>query len=245
MAIMRNFQERMRNQGKIIAELPAARRKSAGPQGSGVLAGKQLDEFLSASLAEDLAALKSISSVERKIAHKRDTLLPKYAEYVERLKEAGVLHELLGYYLVWLFDAKNIGEAVQFADWCLEHGVKLPERFQSDIRFFIASQVVEWAEREFNAGRAIEPYWGWIHTHAEQNPELWNLPDDIAGRLCRVKGLDAEKAEDLPLAIFYLESANKLGAKVKTALDRVRKKTTAGVSEGDSPGNVPNKATGE
>lgn len=227
--LMRRYQERTRNEGRVVAELPAGKKSApAAPQGKGLLAGKQLEDFLSASLSEDLAALKGLASKEAKARHKREILLPKYAPYVERLKEGGATpasgkHDLLGYWLVWLFDAGKMDEATQYADWCLQHGVKLPERFQSDIRFFIASQVVEWAEGEFNAGRAIEPYWGWIHAQAEQNPEIWNLPDELAGRLCRIKGLDSEKAGNLDLALFYLESALKLGAKVKTALERVQK----------------------
>ena len=251
MSVMRRFQERMRNQGKVLAELPAARRKNAGPQGTGVLAGKQLEEFLSASLAEDLAALKSISSVERKIAHKRDTLLPKYAPYVERLEESSATHELLGYYLVWLFDAGNIDEAVQFADYCLENGVKLPERFQSDIRFFVASKIMEWAEKEQEAGRSVDPYFGHIWSQAQADPEAWNLPDDLLARKSRLKGLIAEQRGDLSSAEGYLAVALERGAKVKTALDRVRKKITAGgaasagAPEGDSPESAPEKKAGE
>lgn len=223
--LMRNHQEHTRNLGRVIAEMPVARAKSAASgQTSGKLAGQQLAAFLSASLTEDLAALKRIAATERKEDFKRETLLPKYAPYIARLKESGQKHDLLGYWLVWLFDAGSIDDALEYAAWCLGRGVGLPERFQSDIRFFIAAQVVNWAEKEIEAGRSIEPYWGWLHTQAEQEPEVWNLPDELAGRLCRVKGLEAFQQEDYPVAKFYLESALKLGAKVKTKLEQVDKK---------------------
>lgn len=49
---------------------------------AGLLAANQTAALVSASLAEDLEALHSIASFERKAVFKRDTLLPKYAEYV-------------------------------------------------------------------------------------------------------------------------------------------------------------------
>jgi hypothetical protein len=230
-----------------MAELPMARHASAGPQGKGTLAGKQLESFLSASLTEDLAALKNMASVERKSEHKRDTLLPKYAPYVERLKESDTGHDLLGYYLVWLFDAGSIDEATQFAGWCLEHGVALPARFQSDIRFFIASQVTEWAEKEEAAGREAQPYFDLIWKQALAEMETWNLPDDLNARYFRLKGLVAERLGDLVSAEKHLLTALDLGAKVKTALERVQKKIKPqeGGDSGESgPGRTPEEAAG-
>ena len=51
---------------------------------AGLLAANQTAALVSASLAEDLEALHSIASFERKAVFKRDTLLPKYAEYINR-----------------------------------------------------------------------------------------------------------------------------------------------------------------
>lgn len=226
MGIMRRFQERVRNEGRLIATMPHkdAAAGSAPPAPTGLLAGGQLEALVSASLAEDLAALKALNSVERKEAMKRDTLIPKYRDYVERLRAAGSGHELLGYWLVWLFDAGMLVEACEYAAWGLEKDLELPERFQSDIRFFIAAQVIEWAEKEFAAGRSPEPYLSDQYRRQTTEPEVWNLPDDLRARYHRLRGLMAEKDGNLALAAAELQSALDLGAKVKTALAEVRKK---------------------
>lgn len=248
MSVMRGFQERMRNEGRVIAKMPRASAKAA----PGKLAGAQLEALVSASLTEDLAALKGLNSVERKVAMKRDTLIPKYGDYARRLKDAGkTAHELLGYWLVWLFDVGMMAEAFEHALWCLKNGVALPARFQSDIRFFIAAQVLEWAEAEFAAGRSPEPYFSALFTETLMEPEKWNLPDDLRARFFRLRGLMAEKDGDLALAEADLQKALDLGAKVKTALAGVRKKihdeSAAAQREGgaggdDSPAGAPREA---
>ncbi len=237
--LMRAHQDRMRNEGRVVAELPACKNgKAASPAAQGLLAGKQLENFLSASLSEDLAALKGIASLERKAEHKRDTLLPKYASYVERLKELFIKHDLLGFWLVWLFDSGKIDEASQHADWCLTYGVKLPERFQSDIRFFIASQIVQWAEAEFATGRSMNPYFNIWFLRIGTPPEEWNLPDDLVARYYRLHGLKMEKDGVLAVAETYLQKALDKGAKVKTALERVQKniaRRNEGAAQAEAP----------
>lgn len=244
---MRAHQERVRNEGQVIASLPPRTAATAEPQGKGLLAGRQLEDFLAASLAEDLAALKGMASVAAKVAHKRDALLPKYAPYVARLREQGAKHDLLGYWLVWLFDAARMDEAMEYAEWCMNSGICLPQRFQSTVPFFVASQVADWAEGEFNGNRSVEPYFTSCAQAIAQNPAAWNLPDDLTARFHRLQGLAAERAGNLAEAETQLQKALNLGAKVNTALARVRKKIERGgaapegetAAEGDSPAASP------
>lgn len=226
--IMKAHQERVRNEGQVIASMPQRKAAPAESHGKGLLAGKKLEDFLSASLAEDLATLKSLASVMAKVAHKRDVLLPKYASYVARLREQGAKHELLGYWLVWQFDAGRMDEAMEYAEWCMNAGITLPQRFQSTIPFFVASQVADWAEAEFNGNRSVEPYFTNCAQGIAENPAVWNLPDDLTARYHRLLGLAAERAGNLAEAETQLQKALTLGAKVNTALSRVRKKIERG-----------------
>lgn len=225
--IMRAHQDRVGNEGRVIAQLPKGK-APASPQGKGLLAGRQLEEFLTASLAEDLAVLRGMAATERKAGHKRDVLLPKYAAYVDRLRQQGQKHELLGYWLVWLFDAGKMDEAMAFAEWAMQCGLKLPERFQSAVPYFVASQVAAWAEGEFNGNRSVEPYFTNCALGIAEDPDCWNLPDDLTARYCRLQGLVAERGGRLEEAEAHLQRALDLGAKVKTALDRIRKKIERG-----------------
>lgn len=226
MSLMRSHQQRAAaaaSPGEPIS--PGARVLGIMPQG--LMGGSKLAAMLNASLEEDLKTLHEVSSQERKAALKRDTLLPKYREYVERLMGEGKAHELIGYYVVWAFDAGSIEEALRVAFWCLEHGQKLPERFKSSLPLFVATQTLAWAESEYDAGRGYEPYLGDVLTAIESDgdeAEAWDVPDRIRAGFYRLVGLRAEKDGDLASAATNLERAMSLGGKVKTALDAVRKR---------------------
>lgn len=197
----------------VLGSMPAAPR--------GLLGGSQLGTFLSASLSEDLAALSSIASVERKIDLKRDTLIPKYRDYAARLMADGQRHELLGYYLVWCLDAGCMEEGLRVAAWAMEQGLPLPERFRASVPLFVASAVVAWAERQHDAGHDFEPYLSQAQALVDPGGEV---PDKVRAGFHRLFGLRAEQGGDLPTAERELQRALELGAKVKTALDGVRKR---------------------
>lgn len=147
---------------KAIRAARAAGRKvelSAVPSpaaGKSLLAERQRDALVASGLAEDLEALHGVVSIDRKIAIKRDTLIPKYAGYVARLREEGRPHELVGYFLVWLFDCGLIERALDLAGWCAEHGQGLPERFKASLPAFVARQILDWSQQTFDEeiGRA-------------------------------------------------------------------------------------------
>lgn len=196
--------------GKVLGSMPA-----------GLMGASQLAAMLQASLDEDLAALHAVASVERKIAIKRETLVPKYRDYVARLLAAGQRHELLGYYLVWCLDAGIMEEGLRVATWALGHGQSLPVRFRASLPLFVASQALAWGEAEHNAGRTVEPYLAQALALTEPTGEV---PDQIRAGFHRLFGLQAEQAGDLALAARELDRALDLGAKVKTAREAVYKR---------------------
>lgn len=223
MSLMRKHQQ------TVQASRPGESAGTAIPGGArvlgtvptGLMGGNKLVAMLSASLEEDLKALHGIASVERKAELKRATLVPKYRDYVERLLADGQRHDLIGWFLVWCLDAGCIEDALRVAFWCLEHDQTLPERFKTSLPLFVATQILDWAEREYNAGRTFEPYLSDILRETEGG---WDVPDQIRAGYHRLLGLQAEKEGKLSLAAQELGRAFELGAKVKTALEAVRKR---------------------
>ena len=193
---------------------------------AGLLAANQTAALVSASLAEDVEALHRIASFERKAAFKRDTLLPKYAEYINRFRDAGQTHDLLGYALVWLFDCGFIERALDLAGWCMEHGQRLPERFKSPVPLLVALRTLEWAKAKYDAGRSPEPFFGQVFDRLfDPDPELvWDVPDQLAASYLRLRGLLLAKSGDVTGAVAALRQAQGKGAKVKTLLDDLLKK---------------------
>lgn len=213
------------NTGTVVGQLPQAA-PPAPPTGlpSGLMAGQQLAALCTASLTEDLRALKEVSSHASRDITKRDVLIPKYADYVRRLREAGHTHELIGYYLVWLMDAGMIEEGLELALWCVANGQTLPESFSSALPYFVSDTLLTWAEAETAASRTVQPYLDQWRAAVESAPEAWNLPDVITARWRKVLAQQAELAGDLAAARQHYEAALALGAKCKTALADVSRK---------------------
>lgn len=192
---------------------------------AGAIGNQQLVALISNALEQDLAALKELKSVERKAEVKREQLIPKYRSYVQRLRSAGLKHDVLGYYLVWLFDTDAIGEAVEHALWCAENDVAMPARFSRDARTFALDAVIEWAAAEYDNDRSPEPYFSTLFSVAEgMCSQPWDVPDNVTAKLYRLHGLLLERAEKADAAIAALEIAHDMGGKVKTALEKLRKK---------------------
>lgn len=237
MGLMKKHQQR-HQEAKVLGAMPGA---AAAPQNSGAgmagapgnsgpafpkgrIADQQLATFCDAALQTDLQALKDVPSHERRAEIKRNTLVPKYRLYVERLLVMGGPHELLGWFLVWLFDALLIEEAVAFGLKCVEKGQKLPEAFSASTPFFIAEKLLEWAEGEYRANRAFEPYLSQVLAQMLESPQAWPVPDKLVAGFYRLLGLKAEQDGNLVVAQAHLNRAYELGAAVKTALDGVQKR---------------------
>lgn len=226
-SLMLQFQRNhAQNVGQVVGQLPQALAQAAPPTGlpSGLMAGQQLAALCTASLTEDLRALKEVSSHASRDITKRDVLIPKYADYVRRLREAGYTHELIGYYLVWLMDSGMVEEGLELALWCVTNRQPLPESFTSQLPYFVSDTLLTWAEAETAAGRTVQPYLDQWSTAVAAAPKAWNLPDVITARWRKVLAQQAELAGDLATAKPHYEAALALGAKCKTALDVVTRK---------------------
>ncbi|WP_034603577.1 phage terminase small subunit, partial [Halodesulfovibrio aestuarii] len=191
---------------------------------TGLVGTQQLLALLVKALEQDLKSLKGINSRERKAEVKRQ-LVEKYTTYVERLKAVSATHDLLGWYLVWLFDIGELDTAVEYGLWCVREGVVLPERFNRDVKTFVADAILEWTDAQFEAGHSVQPYFAAVLNNADgMCCQPWDLPDEVTAKFYRQQGLVLARAEKFTAAVDVLEEALSLGAKVKTALADARKK---------------------
>ncbi|GFM34214.1 phage terminase small subunit [Desulfovibrio subterraneus] len=222
MSLMRRHQQAVQN-GMVVEQQP---RKATGVIAvvpTGFMAERQLLTQLTSALREDFARLSALQSVERKQDLKRDELIPKYAPYVERLKREGQQHELLGWYLVWLFDAGEIEHGMAHALWCIDNGVTLPEKFRRDVPTYVADAVADWAKPLVAAGQSVSPYLSDLVHVADGLCRQWDIPDAVSANLLKLHGDACAASERWELAVEAYEAAFELGASVKTVLDKARK----------------------
>lgn len=186
-------------------------------------AQKQLT-LMTTALAEDLARLSEQNSIEARQQIKRDELLPKYLDYVQRYRDSGLNHPnpVLMQVLVWLFDTVQFEAGLDLALFAIEQGQQLPERFKRDVATFVADAVIDWAETEHDAKRSPEPYLSqllayvdgyWAQIHAEEGAELpqaWKLFERIPARFHKLLGIVAMDNKDWAAAVDHFERATTL-----------------------------------
>lgn len=234
MSLMREHQEKIRKQ-QAAGETPAA----AAPQADAPLAGltawqKEHKQQLE-TLALARAQLKSIQSHSARAVLKRDEYLPVFVEYLERYRDAGESfdNELITQVVVWAFDAQQIDLALEWADFAQASGqTAMPEGFNSSLESFVASALFDWAEPQFKAGNAIEPWFSQVY----EQIGLWDLHDELAAKYHKLAGLqliDSESLDDKQTALACFEQAQALNPKVGvgTRIDKLTKQLAKAADE--------------
>lgn len=177
-----------------------------------------------AALDQDLQRLSDLKNLASKQSLKRDELLPKYQGYVQRYCESGLNfpNRVLMQVMVWLFDTEQFEDGLELADFAIEQGQVMPERFKRDIQTFVADAVIEWAFAEYNAERSPEPY---LSNMLPLVDGEWELTEQIPSKYHKLIGMRAMEAGELSTAIKHLERSTELYPKAgnETRISKCRK----------------------
>lgn len=95
-------------------------------------------------LNSDKNRLKNIQSTQNKVELKRQ-LLPNYKPYIQGVLDIkpGVQDAVITEMLVWSIDIGDYSFAMDLAEYVLEHGLKLPDRFERSEACFITEDIAE------------------------------------------------------------------------------------------------------
>ena len=177
-----------------------------------------------AALDQDLERLSTIKGLAGKQALKRDELLPKYQDFVQRYCESGqnLPNRVLVQVMVWLFDTEQFEDGLELADFAMEQGQVMPERFKRDIQTFVADAMIEWAMVEYQANRSPEPYLSNLLPRVDGE---WQLTEQIPAKYHKLIGIRAMEANDWETALQHFERATALYPKVgvDTRMENCRK----------------------
>lgn len=178
-----------------------------------------------AALDQDLARISAINGLAGRQALKREELLPKYQEYVQRYCESGLNfpNRVAVQVMVWLFDTAQFEDALELADFLMEQGQQMPERFKRrDIQTFVADAVCEWAYAEYTAKRSPEPYLSDLLPRVDGE---WNLTEQIPSKYHKLIGMRAMEAEQWETALKHLERSTELYAQAgnNTRIKQIRR----------------------
>ncbi|WP_223497582.1 phage terminase small subunit [Pseudomonas sp. BF-R-16] len=178
-----------------------------------------------AALDVDLERLSALKNLASKQALKREELLPKYQDYVQRYCESGLNfpNRVVVQVMVWLFDTAQFEDALELADFLIEQGQQMPERFKRrDIQTFVADAVIDWAYAEYNATRSPEPYLSDLLPRVDGE---WDLTEQIPSKYHKLIGLRAIEAKQWDVALKHLERSTELYAQAgnNTRIKEVRR----------------------
>ncbi|MFJ2464589.1 phage terminase small subunit [Pseudomonas sp. NPDC087615] len=178
-----------------------------------------------AALDQDLARISAINGLAGRQALKREELLPKYQEYVQRYCESGLNfpNRVAVQVMVWLFDTVQFDDALELADFLMEQGQQMPERFKRrDIQTFVADAVCEWAYAEYTAQRSPEPYLSNLLPFVDGK---WELTEQIPSKYHKLIGMRAIEAKQWDVALKHLERSTELYAQAgnNTRIKEVRR----------------------
>lgn len=178
-------------------------------------------EVLESSLKNDVTALANTPTGERD--EQRKTFIARYLPHVEKYVESAEVYanQILVMVMMWLFDNRDISNALKYALVAIEQGQKMPQQFNRNLATFVADAVLDWADRELKLGHAIDPYFSQVLTKLDD----WAVPEVVHMKYNKMAGtlaLDEKRYAD---AVKYLQKANEYGtsnnpAKVKTKLDK-------------------------
>ncbi|GFM72983.1 hypothetical protein PSCICL_39750 [Pseudomonas cichorii] len=210
-------------------------------------ASKQL-KLMEDALAVDLERISGINSHEQRQLLKRNELLPKYMDYVQRYRASGLnfQNSVLAYVLIWLFDTEQFEEGLELASFAMSQDQQLPARFNRDIPTFVADELIEWAEAEYKAGRSPEPY---VSNMLPLVDGQWKLFERIPARYHKLLGMVAIDREEWANAIASFERAEALYDRIGvggrlTACRKELAKETA-LQSAESPATDPAQGLGE
>lgn len=172
--------------------------------------------LMEVSLDQDLERISAIPGRASRQDLKRDELLPKYLDYVQRYLESGLVfpNRVVVQVMVWMFDTAQFEDALVLADIAIEQKQQMPERFKRrDIQTFVADAICEWAYDEHQAGRSPEPY---LSDLVHRVDGEWQLPEQIPAKFHKLIGIRAMEAEpkEWATALLHLERATELYPKI-------------------------------
>ncbi len=216
---------------RVSAALAAADAGEAPMQGEAY-------ELMQAALFEDYRLLKSTQSMERKAEIKRE-ILPKYAEYVSGVLEAGqgAQDDVLMRVMLWRIDAGDLAGAIAIAKYATKHGLTPPDQFERGTPAIIAEEVADQALKQLEE-EGVDTTALLVHlVDVEALTRDADMHDQIRAKLHKALGYACRATGQLDDAQHHLERAlalnDRIGVKKDLErLERERKQNAAAVPTG-------------
>lgn len=163
-----------------------AAREAAAAAPAQPMEGATSYELMLAKLHQDGLRLKQVQSNQGKAALK-EKLLPDYAPYVAGVIEAGqgAQDDVLTTVMIWRFDAGDFDGGLDIAEYVLQHGLKMPDRFERTTGCLVAEEVAGAALTAQKAGGTFPRE---ILTRTAVLTAEHDMPDEVRAKVMLALG---------------------------------------------------------
>jgi hypothetical protein len=205
----------MRHRERVLAAQAAS---LAARTGTPQLNGSAYDLML-AKLAEDKRVLKSIQSIQQKIAVKRQRL-PEYTAWIAGVLDADqpVQDDVFATLMVWHIDTGALDTALDMAAHLLKHDLKLPEHYQRDVATLVVEEIADQSEKPGTTVTVDQLL------RVGQLTDGRDMPDEVRAKLHKAIGLALR--DTVPTqALDHLQHALRLNPRlgIKTEIGKLQK----------------------
>lgn len=199
-----NLSPAKRHLARVKAQEQAEKAAQQSPHGA--MVGGQ-HELMLAQLHAHSRTLKDIQSVERKIEAKRK-MLPDFAAYVDGVlqSDAGVQDPIITTLLVWHLDVGDWTNAMRLSEYCMRHGLVLPDQYKRNLPTMLLDEVADAAIAGKLQGTdalatlaKVDTLTAEHDTHDQARAKLHKAIGWAAMGKTRTHDLDTEQIKKLPL----------------------------------------------
>ncbi len=180
-------------------------------------------ELLLFKLQQDMAQLSLIESISRK-AEVKQGMLPTYQPWVAGVlaKGSGEQDDILMRMLIWHLDVGDIRNALDIAEYAVQHGLVTPDSFKRTTACLIGDEVAAIARQTLTDEKPLDTP---QLLRAQQMLTGQDMPDVVSARLHKFVGYALRQDGDNVLALANLKTALQLddNSGVKTDIKNLEK----------------------
>ena len=175
------------------------------------MAGSSVYELKLAELQNHLRTLKRVQSRETRTQMK-GAYLPDYQDYVAGVLAGGqgAQDQVLMQVMIWWLDVGEMADFMQIAEYALEHGLTLPERFSRTLACFVVEETSEYVNEKLTDADA-EQGLALLNQVAELTAEA-DMPDEVRAK--QAKAFGYMTFDDPQVAITHFDRALQLDPKI-------------------------------
>lgn len=150
--------------------------------------GTQSQHIRLIALENDVRRLRSLERIADRAVMKRDELLPRWMPHAQTYLDGGRVYQnpVLVYCVIWLLDTWQFERALSWGEIAIQQGQQTPDNIKSGLPTFIASNILDWAERESEAGRSVRP---WFWRLFRRVRRVWRINERLTARYYKFAAL--------------------------------------------------------